>query len=266
MDSTSGRSLPLSLSALVAANFFPLGPTTHPNAALPQGGINVTPMKLTRSALLAGITTATAFAGDISVTPEFKLALGKTNGAVTEITNKGLGFALTGSANIKLSETSSVIAGLGFRVLPGSQFIKENFTYSATHPTGYAPNSTFRAWNQKNDGEGFEVSALYRMNFDGLYVQGGLRVGSYKVVTRNTGTEYHTGATGSVNDAVGGGVSTIAYMTEKKTTSPAFVVGAGYLMAPNHAIEVNLSNLRLAGENTGTKNGLLLEFAYCMRF
>lgn len=217
----------------------------------------MTSNRLSRCALLAVIAASSAFAGEFTISPEVKFALGTMSGAAADAMNGRVGFALTGSAGYKLTANSSIIAGLGYRAISGDQYLKEGFTQTSPLPA----NSTLRLWNRKNEGEGIELNALYRMHFGDWYAQGGARIGRYKVLTHNAGSEITTGPTGAVV-----GVKTIAYITRTWTTSPGLLVGGGYLMAPNHAIEFNLNTVTLEAEGTGKKHGLVAEFGYCLRF
>jgi hypothetical protein len=218
---------------------------------------------------MLSVTAAAQDAGNSRFQPEFKISAAYNNGALaSEVLRKHMGFVISASVGYSLSDTTSIVGGLGYRVLSGDQYLAKSYEVPGTNVnTGYLPNTTYSALNQKHDGGGFEFSCLYRMDLlgGGLYVQGGLRLSSYKLSTNNFGADITTDANGAMNGA-NTIIKTISYIADTSTIGPAIVLGLGYRMAPQHALEFNLSSLRAEGEDTGTKSGIAFEIGYSIRF
>jgi len=222
------------------------------------------------AAATLSVTVAAQGTGQSRLQPEFKFSAAYNNGALaTDVLRKHVGFAISAGVEYALFSNATLVGSVGYRVLSGDQYLAKSYEVpNATNAnTGYKPNTTYSALNQKHDGGGFELSCLYRMGVfvPDLYVQGGLRVGSYKLSTNNFGADITTGAAGTMNaaDTV---VKTISYIADTTTISPAVVLGLGYRVAPQHAFEFNLSSLSAAGEETGTKMGFAFEIGYSIRF
>jgi len=222
------------------------------------------------AASMLSVTVAAQDAGKSRFQPEFKISAAYNNGALaTDVLQKHMGFVISGAVGYTLSDTASIIGSVGYRVLSGDQYLAKSYDMvnPATPNTGYKTNTTYSALNQKHDGGGFELSCLYRMDFlsGDLYLQGGLRVSSYKLSTNNYGANITTDANGAMNTA-NTKVETISYIANTNTIGPAIVVGMGYRMAPQHALEFNVSSVRAGGEETGTKTGIAFEIGYSIRF
>lgn len=219
-------------------------------------------MQFTRLALCAVVCAASAVAGDLAITPGFKLAAGGMTGDLKDFSQSAGHFGLAGTAELKLNEKSAITAELGFHWFPGREYLAQTYVASPDSPHGYDPNAVYVNRIAKADGQGFELAVSYRYSLTtDFYVRGGLKLGYYKVSESNIGTIFTTDDAGTIDS-----VTTINLTTEKKTFSPGAVVGCGYFMAPNHAVELNVSNVRMGSEFSGTKNGIAWEVAYCMRF
>jgi len=219
---------------------------------------------------MLSVTLAAQDAGNSRFQPEFKISAAYNNGALaTDVLQKHVGFVISAAVGYSLSDSASIIGSIGYRVLSGDQYLAKSYEIvnNASPYTGYQPNTTYSALNQKHDGGGFEISCLYRMNLlgGGLYAQGGLRLSSYRLSTNNFGANITTDANGAMN-GVNTVVETISYIADTNTISPAVVVGLGYRVAPQHSFEFNVSSLRAQGEDTGTKIGIAYEIGYSIRF
>ena len=219
---------------------------------------------------MLSVTVAAQDAGQSKFQPEFKFSAAYNNGELaTDVLRKHIGFVISAGVEYALFPNATLVGSVGYRVLSGDQYLAKSYEIvnNASPYTGYKPNTTYEALNQKHDGGGFELSCMYRMSVlvPELYVQGGLRVGSYKLLTNNYGAEITTDQNGAMN-GTNTAIKTISYIADTNTISPAVVLGLGYRVAPQHAFEFNVSSLSAAGEETGSKMGFAFEIGYSIRF
>jgi hypothetical protein len=215
------------------------------------------------AALALVLGAPAALAQDFGV----KINAGSVTGSAKDITGGSGSFGLMGEAIFKVGP-GSVVAQLGYRFYPG-KFKTLSLMPAALPATGVNP-STFETRIRKAEVEGFELGGLYRMNAftEGLYFQGGLRIGLNKTSETDTGTQIVTngGAVGSGSNTNVLAVNTIADVKQKKQTAVGLLAGAGYQFTEKYSGEVNLYSTKFGSSYGAAKSGLGIEVSLGIRF
>jgi len=185
-----------------------------------------------------------------------KIGAGPTTGPAKTLTGKaGFSFAPTVEAIYNFNKTSAVVLGGGYRFFPGDMY-----EVSAIPTPRVA--GTYEARLRKPDAKGLELTALYRHSFENeLYLQGGLRLGLYKVTLRDTGSRITYSAPTTPSAIV-----TISDEFVKKTTSFGLQAGVGYHLTENFSVEANVFTVRLGDPLGITNTSVASELSFGFRF
>ena len=253
-------------------------------------------VSITRLALLT-LAVSTGLAAQEGWEGALKFGGGPTTGPAKTVTgNSGFSFAPTLEAAYHFNKTSSWVFGVGYRFLPGDIYASRTFiappavvTRTATNFNAWTASvNAARAWAlanpgpqemtlRKPDAKGMEFTSLYRHTFnEDLFVQGGIRLGLYKVSVRDTGTRFNysfteaSGTFGTPNwvnaSLVTPIITTLAIETEKKTASFGLMAGIGYRLTENFSIEANAFTIRLGDPLGSTNTSLATELCFGIRF
>lgn len=218
-------------------------------------------VSITRLAILT-LAVSTGLAAQEGWEGALKIGGGPTTGGAKTVTgNAGFSFAPTLEFTYHYNKTSAVALGMGYRFFPG-----DIYTVSSI-PTPQVAGQTYEARLRKPDAKGFELSALYRHSFnEDLYVQGGLRLGLYKVNFRDTGSRITYGTVPPSTAVVPTAIVTIMDDRDKKTTSFGLLAGMGYRLTENFSVEANVFTVRLGDPLGITNTSLASELSFGIRF
>ena len=215
---------------------------------------------VSRLALLA-LVASTGLAAQEGWNGSLKLGAGPTNsGAKTVMGNAGYSFAPQVELAYGFNKKQSLVLGLGFRFFPGD--IATVSYIPGARPVTTTPTA-YEARLRKPDAKGTEFTALYRQTMGSdFFVQGGMRLGLYKVNFRDTGSRitYATNGTTITN------IDTIMDDVDKKTVSFGLMAGFGYRLTENFSLEANVFTVRLGDPLGSTSTSLVSEIAFGIRF
>ena len=197
----------------------------------------------------------------------FKMGGGPLGGEITNLTGNS-GFSYTGVFEVdwKLGAQSSVVFDLGYRWFPGDfkniSFIPGTLPTRATVGTYYESSQVDKA-----EGGGFQLGAMYRMDAftEGMYVQGGLRLGFNRLQTTSTGTRLTITVTTAATAGTVTAVDAIKDQETKTTTSIGPVIGLGYRFGERYVVEANAYTTKLA-TSASSKSGTGIDIAFGVRF
>lgn len=228
--------------------------------------------RLTRIAAL-GLAVASGLAAQDSLNYAFKMGGGPLDGSArTMLGDAGFSFGADFEISKAMGKDSAMVYSLGYRNFPGDNMLL-SFIPTSVAATGKNP-TTYETRNRLTEGGGFFLGALYRqdMFMDGMYLQGGIKLGRVKVSDTDTGTQLVTDGTAISNTNVTTpdshilAIRAIASKTEKASMSFSLTAGAGYRITDRYSLELNLSTLRLTGPAAGGKFGVAADFAFSVRF
>lgn len=209
---------------------------------------------ISRLALIA-VTACTGLKAQEGWAGSLKLGGGPTTGpAKTLMGDAGDSFGAEVEFAYRYGKRQTLVLGLGMRFIPG------DLATVSSIPTPRA-DGTYEARIRKPDAKGPELTALYRHDLTGtLFVQGGLRLGLYKVNVRDTGSRItYTGGAPSA-------IVTIMDDLDKKTTSIGAVAGLGYRITDIFSVEANVFTLRLGDPRGLTTTSAASELRFGIRF
>lgn len=213
-------------------------------------------LSITRVALLT-LSIGTGLAAQEGWEGALRIGAGPTTGPAKTVTgNAGYSFAPTLEAVYNFDKTSSVVFGAGFRFFPGDIYMVSAI------PTPQVAGQTYEARLRKPDAMGLELTSVYRhgLNED-IYIQGGIRLGLYKVSFRDTGSRITYSA-----PSVPSQIETIQVELVKKTTSFGLTAGVGYRLTENFSVEANVFTVRLGDPLGITNTSLASELSFGFRF
>lgn len=213
-------------------------------------------VSITRLAALA-LVLSVGLSAQEGWTGALKFGGGPTTGKAKTLTgDAGYSFSPQVEASYSMDKASAIVLGAGYRFFPG------DITTISTIPTPQVGGQTYEARLRKPDAKGLEVSALYRHTFENsMFLQGGLRLGLYKMTFRDTGSRITYSAPSTPSAIV-----TIAEEREKKTTSFGLLAGIGYQLTQNFSVELNAFTVRLGDPLGGTSASLATEVNFGIRF
>ncbi len=201
----------------------------------------------------------------------FRMHGGPTSGALkTAAENGGYTFGLAVEAGWKLDKQSSVIGQLGYAWLPGDNRLVSKYE-KALPATGVNPTH-FEMRNRKTDLGGFQLAALYRYQInEDIYLEGGLRLGFNRAVSKDNGTRITTNgnAVVDVTKPADANILAIATIVEEKTTNTTSigpVVGAGLRLTEDKFLGFSLSSLKVNTPYGGSATGMAAELSFTVRF
>lgn len=220
---------------------------------------------LSRIAALA-LLVGTASAAQDPWSLSFKMGGGPTLGDITTVTgNAGFNFGGDFEVAYQLTKRSQFAFGLGYRFFPGD-FQNLSFIPSTIPASNPVATTYYETRVRKAEAMGFQLNALYRADlpWEGVYWQGGLRLGINKLKQTDTGTRLTTtgaGGSGSIT-----AVAAIADIQEKTTTSLGPLLGIGYRFTDTYSLEVNVWMASMESPALGKKTGTATELAFGIRF
>lgn len=196
-----------------------------------------------------------------------KMSGGPTFGGLVGVLGKaGYQFGGDFEAAYRYTKDTRIVVGLGFRSFPGDFAVLSSipYSYAATNVNPTVYESRVR----KPEGQGFQLTGLFRgylPKWEGLYWQGGLRIGSNKFTQTDTGTQLVTDGRASTVTGNVLAVNTIAEIREQTTLSIGPMAGVGYEFG-DFTLELNLWLASMESPALGKKGGLASELAFGFRF
>ena len=246
--------------------------------------------------LLLTLVAGTSLVAQEGWVGSLKLNAGPTMGPAKALMGQaGYSFAPEIELAYHYSKTDAVVFGVGYRFFPGdlsaasyipapppaSTFITTGTSNAARvviqNYVAASVAAPYEARLRKPDAKGLELTSLYRHNYTpDLFVQGGLRLGLYKVNVRDTGSRITymelatpgTGANlGKTNySATPSSIVTIMDDLDKKTTSLGLMAGIGYRLTTNFSLEANVFTVRLGDPRGLTHTSVATELGFGIRF
>lgn len=201
----------------------------------------------------------------------FKMSGGPVVGQLGQVFGDA-GFSFGGDLEYTrpLGKDASLVYSFGYRAFPGDNQLVSLIPVSVA-ATGVNP-TIYETRNRLVEGDGFFIGAMYRRDvwMDGLYAQGGLKLGRIKVAETDTGTQMVTNGTAIANTnattAAILAINAIASKREVTATSLGLTVGVGYRISDRYAIEINATQVSAKSQSTSSKSGLTTDFAFSVRF
>ena len=196
-----------------------------------------------------------------------KMSGGPTSGGLMGVLGRaGYQFGGDFEAAYRYTKDARIVVGLGFRAFPGDFQVLSSipFTYAATNVNPTVYESRVR----KPEGQGFQLTGLYRgylPRWEGVYWQGGLRIGANRFTQTDTGTQLVTDGRASTVSGNVLAVNTIAEVREQSTLSIGPMAGVGYEFG-DFTLELNLWMASMDSPALGKKSGLATELAVGFRF
>lgn len=226
--------------------------------------------RLTRFTRLAVLTVA--LCGGLNAQSakwdaSFKFFGGGTTGGAKDLIGATVNFGGGVEGTYKLDQGGSLVFDLGYRFFPGGNSIQSFINLPTATAATIGRQYTGETRDRKVDGSSWQVSALYRRDAftEGMYWQGGLRIGFNKAkqtdtgaassYTQTTATAWTVTATNAIDSVV-----------EKKTTSIGLLGGIGYRFNNQYSGELNVFQTRFEGASAGKQNGAVVELAFGVRF
>ena len=172
----------------------------------------------------------------------------------------------------KFGSDSRLVYGFGYRYLPGDNDLLSFIPFSIA-ATNVNP-SYYETRNRKAEGQTFHIAALYRQDawLDGVYWQGGLRLGRTRVKSVDTGTRITTNGQAISNTTTTTpsanilAIDSIATNESKASTAITPVLGVGYRFGDKYALELNAANVTVSTPKVSSKSGLSFELSFSVTF
>jgi len=197
----------------------------------------------------------------------FKVFGGATDGGAKDLMGATVNFGGGVEGTYALDKDASLVFDLGYRFFPGSNAIQSYITLPTATAANIGRVYTGETRDRKVDGSSWQVSALYRRNAftEGMYWQGGLRLGFNKTKQTDTGaaSSYtQTSATAWTVTAT----RAIDSVDERKNTSIGLLGGIGYRFNDQYSGELNVFQTHFETAAAGKKGGTVAELAFGVRF
>lgn len=223
--------------------------------------------KLLSFVLVAGNILAAQEAGPFA----FKMSGGPVVGQLRQLFGDA-GFSFGGDLEYSqpFGKDASLVYSFGYRAFPGDNQLISLIPLSVP-ATGVNPTS-YETRNRLVEGQGFSIGAMYRKDvwMEGVYAQGGLKIGRIKVAETDTGTQMVTTGVAIPNTntttAAILAINAIASKREVTSTSVGLTVGLGYRISDKYSIEVNATQVKAKSQSTGSKSGVTADLAFSVRF